>query len=150
MKRSVGFSGSRIAPGTLVLEAVSEKPWSRFASRSDTVPEATSAATEQVDEVSGATESLEDTSAEGCLKCHGPFEALAGKTKDYVTEWDEKANPHMPVPHESSTIVECTECHAPHRLPYVEEPDAKKPGVGYCYACHHTESLVHCSQCHNE
>lgn len=85
-----------------------------------------------------------------CLKCHGPFEKLAEKTKDYVTEFDEKVNPHRYVPHNSTSIVDCTECHQPHPIPFKATDDMPKPNVDYCYSCHHTQTFATCSECHNE
>lgn len=85
-----------------------------------------------------------------CLKCHGPFDKLAERTKDYVTEWDEQANPHVYEPHDSRTIIECAECHDPHPLPFKPSADARVPDVKFCYSCHHAETLVNCNQCHKE
>jgi hypothetical protein len=85
-----------------------------------------------------------------CLKCHGPFEKLAQGTADYVTEWDEKANPHCYVPHDTVQIVECAECHDTHTIPYQSTPEQRIPDVKYCYSCHHTESLVTCTECHKD
>jgi|WetSurMetagenome_2_1015567.scaffolds.fasta_scaffold877356_1 predicted CXXCH cytochrome family protein len=102
----------------------------------------------KADAVSGATAANESHDASACLTCHGPFEALAARTADYVTDWDEKANPHVYVPHNSTTIVECTECHDPHKIPFEQAADARKPSVQWCYSCHHAETLVNCSKCH--
>jgi predicted CXXCH cytochrome family protein len=110
----------------------------------DAVSGATGAA--DADAVSGATAEAHDAAT--CLKCHGPFEKLAKRTEGYVTEWDEKANPHVHVPHDSTTIVECTECHDPHPIPFQAVKDGRKPTVKYCYSCHHAETLVNCNQCH--
>lgn len=102
--------------------------------------------------VSGASEVAEEgpKDAAYCLKCHGPFEKLAQRTKDYVTEWDEKANPHVYIPHDSKTIVDCTECHDAHAIPFKADENLRKPNVQYCYSCHHAETLVNCNKCHNE
>lgn len=116
-------------------------------------PEATSAASADAtsaDATSSASSGDEEKNAAYCLKCHGPFEELVKRTENYVTEWDEKANPHMYVPHDTATIVECAECHDPHAIPYEPTADARKPNVNYCYSCHHAETLVHCNQCHTE
>ena len=113
--------------------------------------EATGAAETSPEVVSGASEeesAVKD--AAYCLKCHGPFEKLAARTKDYVTEWDEAANPHVYVPHDSKSIVECSECHDPHAIPFKPSESARKPNVDYCYSCHHAQTLVNCNQCHNE
>ena len=130
------------------------------------VPDATSAATGEAtgsssgeakgaaeassEVVSGASEESVVKDAAYCLKCHGPFEKLAERTKDYVTEWDESANPHVYVPHDSKSIVECSECHDPHPIPFAPSENARKPNVDYCYSCHHAQTLVNCNQCHNE
>ncbi len=85
-----------------------------------------------------------------CLKCHGPFEKLSKRTADFVTEWDEKANPHCYVPHDTTTIVECSECHDPHPIPFQPTEDQRTPNVKYCYSCHHGETLVKCTECHKD
>jgi hypothetical protein len=59
------------------------------------------------------------------------------------------ANPHVFVPHESTTIVDCSECHDNHAIPFVKDESARKPNVQYCYSCHHAETLAHCNECHN-
>jgi predicted CXXCH cytochrome family protein len=99
---------------------------------------------------SASTEESAVKDAAYCLKCHGPFEKLVERTKDYVTEWDEKANPHRYVPHNSTTIVECSECHDPHPIPFQKTADMRKPNVDYCYSCHHAQTLVNCNQCHKD
>ncbi len=119
--------------------------------------DASSGATESADASGGSSDAVSAASEESaihdaayCLKCHGPFEALAERSKDYVTEWDEKANPHVFVPHETTTIVECAECHDPHPIPYAKVEGAREPNVSWCYSCHHAETLAHCNTCHNE
>jgi predicted CXXCH cytochrome family protein len=100
------------------------------------------------DAVSGATAANESHDAGACLTCHGPFEELAKKVTEYVNEWDEKVNPHVHVPHDSTTVVECTECHDPHKVPFEMPPDARKPDVQFCYSCHHEKNFEKCSKCH--
>jgi hypothetical protein len=87
----------------------------------------------------------DDPVAAECLKCHGPFAELAKRTADYVTEWDEHANPHVYVPHDSKTIVTCTDCHEAHPLPVVSGMQVAKANVQYCYSCHHAETFQACS-----
>lgn len=91
-----------------------------------------------------------DPVASACLKCHGPFEALAEKTVDYVTEWDERANPHVVVPHDSNKIITCLDCHEAHELPVKAGTAFKKATVTACYSCHHAETFAACTDCHNE
>ncbi len=100
--------------------------------------------------VSAASDENAPKDKEYCLKCHGPFEKLAERTKDYVTEWDEKANPHVYVEHNTKDITECTECHEVHAIPLDPKIPVKKANVTYCYSCHHAETLVTCTQCHKE
>lgn len=114
-------------------------------------------ATSASSEAAGSPESVSSASldegpkdAAWCLKCHGPFEKLAARTVDYVTEWDEKANPHTFVPHDTETIVECAECHQPHAIPFDRNAPKEEPNVSWCYSCHHAETLAHCNTCHNE
>lgn len=116
------------------------------------VADATSAPTEEVasDTVSGATDENAVKDSAYCLKCHGPFEKLVKSTQDYITEWDEKANPHVYVPHESKTIVNCAECHEVHSLPFNASEYENKANVNYCYSCHHAETLANCNTCHAE
>ena len=85
-----------------------------------------------------------------CLKCHGPFEKLAARTDNYTTEFGEKVNPHKYVPHDATSIVECSECHEPHPIPYNAATAPATPTVDYCYSCHHTQTFVTCSECHKE
>jgi len=117
-----------------------------------TAADATSAPTEALstDTVSGATDENAVKDSAYCLKCHGPFEKLAESTQDYITEWDEKANPHVYVPHESETIVDCAECHEAHLLPFNASEYENKANVNYCYSCHHAETLATCTTCHVE
>lgn len=100
--------------------------------------------------VSAASDANAPKDKEYCLKCHGPFEKLAERTKDYVTEWDEKANPHVYVEHNTKDITECTECHEVHAIPLDPAVPVKKANVSYCYSCHHAETLVKCTDCHKE
>ena len=128
-------------------------PWIKLEAAEKTAdavsaPTADAGKEKAADAVSGASEGTPDT--EGCLQCHGPFDKLAERTADYVTVWDERVNPHMYVPHDSQTVVDCSSCHEPHPIPYTPAEGGKVPTVEFCYSCHHTEELVSCSQCHNE
>ncbi len=87
-------------------------------------------------------------SASFCLGCHGPFSAIAEKSADYVSPEGEKANPHVFVPHSSTKIVSCTECHEPHELPPSASTIIAKPDIQYCWSCHHEEDFTPCSKCH--
>lgn len=68
----------------------------------------------------------QEMAPEECPACHGgTLEALADKTKDYKTEFDENVNPHVYVdklaakPHQSKVLPECIKCHKPHPMPPV-------------------------------
>lgn len=124
-----------------------------------TVPaDATSAPSAQAGQAeSSSSEAVSSASvAEGpkdtayCLKCHGPFEKIIDKTKDYVTQFDEHINPHRFVPHDSKSVPDCAECHEAHPIPFKAESAPASPELTYCYSCHHTQTFETCSQCHNE
>lgn len=123
--------------------------------------DATSAATQEpgADGGSSGSEAVSSASvveesavkdAAYCLKCHGPFEKLAARTRDYETDFGEKVNPHTYVPHDSTSIVECAECHEPHAIPYNAATAPATPTVDYCYSCHHMQTFESCSECHTE
>jgi len=123
--------------------------------------DATSAATQESGTASGdsGSEAVSSASvveestvkdAAYCLKCHGPFEKLVARTENYETEFGEKVNPHKYVPHDSTSIVECSECHEPHPIPYTAASAPPAPTVDYCYSCHHTQTFATCSECHTE
>jgi hypothetical protein len=89
--------------------------------------------------------------AEVCLACHGPFEKLKGRTAGFTTPEGEKLNPHLNVPHESTNVTTCTECHEVHPLPVTGPVKMAKASVQYCYAaCHHTNDFTPCVQCHKD
>lgn len=92
----------------------------------------------------------DDPASMECLKCHGPFAKLAARTEDFLTEWDEKVNPHIYVPHDKKTIVDCLDCHAAHPVPVTSGMKVTQAKLQYCYSCHHTESFESCTDCHNE
>jgi hypothetical protein len=131
---------------------VQAKPGETGASDATSAATGSSETTEagSVEAVSAASDENAPKDKEYCLKCHGPFEKLAERTKGYVTEWDEKANPHVYVRHDTKNITECTECHDVHAIPIDPAVPVKKANVSYCYSCHHAETLVKCTQCHNE
>jgi hypothetical protein len=83
-----------------------------------------------------------------CLGCHGPFDALSKRSSEYVSEQGEKANPHLYIPHDSKQIAKCVDCHDTHPLPVTEPENIAKPGLQYCYSCHHEENFEPCAQCH--
>ncbi len=86
---------------------------------------------------------------EFCLTCHGPFEDLSALTADYVGPDGMAANPHVYVPHDKTTILECKLCHEPHQLPVQSIDDIPQASVQYCYAaCHHEYNFEPCSKCH--
>lgn len=93
----------------------------------------------------------EKPEAEFCLGCHGPFEQLAKRTADFTTESGEKANPHIFVPHDSTTILDCVNCHELHPLPVKAPESIAKGNLKYCYsACHHQENFTPCQKCHED
>ena len=112
--------------------------------------EAESAEAASPEAVSGASveEGPKDTAY--CLKCHGPFEKLIDKTKDYVSQFDEHINPHQFVPHDSKSVPDCAQCHEAHPIPFKAEGESASPELTYCYSCHHTQTFETCAQCHNE
>jgi len=170
--QSSGFWGKATSHGgaPMILTQTTVPPVAADTTSGATSEEASSAATpEQVAPVpevvssasvseSAAPEAVSSASTEEstvkdavyCLKCHGPFEKLAERTKDYVTEWDEKANPHRYVKHNTKNIVECSECHDPHPIPFQKTAEIRKPNVDFCYSCHHAKTLVTCTECHKE
>jgi hypothetical protein len=91
----------------------------------------------------------DDASPEFCLGCHGPYEELMERTADTLTDDDGvKANPHMHVPHESTTITSCKFCHEVHALPVIPE-EIPQADAGYCFAaCHHEQNYEPCTECH--
>lgn len=101
-------------------------------------------------EAVSAASANETKDAAYCLKCHGPFEKLQARTKDYVTQWDEHVNPHVYIPHDSKTLPTCTECHTAHPIPYQKGGEGEKATVKFCYSCHHTEELKSCKECHKD
>jgi predicted CXXCH cytochrome family protein len=87
-----------------------------------------------------------------CLGCHGPFDKLAAAPKTYTTESGEKINPHLHVPHDrtdAKSIVECTNCHEPHPVPWTSKAELPKPKVDWCYSCHHMNNFSPCKTCHH-
>jgi predicted CXXCH cytochrome family protein len=87
-----------------------------------------------------------------CLGCHGPFDKLTNAPKTYTAESGDKINPHQYVPHnrtDAKSIVECTNCHEPHPVPWTSEAGLPKPEVDWCYSCHHTNNFSPCKACHH-
>ncbi|QQO09998.1 cytochrome c3 family protein [Breznakiella homolactica] len=95
-----------------------------------------------------------DPITNACLQCHGPFEELMERTKDYVNEWDVTVNPHTYVditkgnPHDTTMIATCTECHEQHPIPPTANMNIKQANLQYCYTCHHDEEFISCNTCH--
>jgi nitrate/TMAO reductase-like tetraheme cytochrome c subunit len=104
--------------------------------------------------VGGPTEPVvpEDVTADLCLFCHGPYDALQARTMEYAVTERTTVLPHQYVPHDSTDpedIPACDVCHDPHPLPVTDEVEFKDPGVRWCFAqCHHTGTFSPCSDCH--
>jgi hypothetical protein len=99
----------------------------------------------------GAQSTEQQTVAQKCLACHGPYDKLAEKTANFKAPSEETVTPHQYVPHEEKKdIPECTECHIPHPVPLVDKSEVVKPdNINYCYAsCHHANNLQPCKTCH--
>jgi len=98
----------------------------------------------------------ESASKEACLKCHGPYEKLAGAPVLYALQSGEKINPHVYVPHaarEAKSIPECGNCHQPHAIPpnKARIKGQPKADVQWCYtACHHNNDFEPCKNCHKQ
>jgi hypothetical protein len=89
---------------------------------------------------------------EKCLGCHGSYDKLREKTKDYKAASGETVTPHQYVPHaDAQDIPECTECHTPHVIPLVDKSTVVKPkSLDFCFqpGCHHMRNLQNCHACH--
>lgn len=99
-----------------------------------------------------ATQPTTTTAAVGkdvCLGCHGPFDKLVSATANYVWPNGDKQSPHRYVPHDSTEVLECSNCHKPHPLPPSASDIAAmaNPNPKWCYSCHHTGTLT-CGTCH--
>jgi hypothetical protein len=89
--------------------------------------------------------------AELCLGCHGPFDKLKARTAAYSTAEGQKVNPHLNVPHKSTNMTTCTECHDVHPVPVTRPVKIAKASLQYCYAaCHHMNDFTPCVQCHKD
>ncbi len=87
---------------------------------------------------------------EFCLGCHGPFEGLAARTEGAFVVEGVEANPHMYVPHTSSRIFNCKNCHEVHDLPVAASVEIPQADLQYCYlSCHHEENFTPCTSCHS-
>jgi hypothetical protein len=89
---------------------------------------------------------------EKCLGCHGSYDKLREKTKDYKAASGETVTPHQYVPHaDEQDIPECTECHTPHIIPLTDKSTVVKPkDLEFCFqpGCHHMRNLQKCRTCH--
>ncbi len=142
-------SGTAKVPVQSIQPTAGEKTDATSAATGTATDSAEKPATEKPESISGATlGASEAKDAAYCLKCHGPFEKIVERTKAFVTEWDEHVNPHLYVPHDSRTIVDCGQCHAGHAIPFKAGEAIPKATVKYCYSCHHSEELVNCKECH--
>jgi hypothetical protein len=93
----------------------------------------------------------ESATADLCLACHGPFAKLREARPSFTNAAGETINPHMFVPHDSDSIVECVKCHKPHPIPLAAGTEVEKPSEQWCYsACHHETNFTPCYACHNE
>lgn len=91
----------------------------------------------------------EKADTEFCLACHGPIEDLQASTADYVTEEGLNGNPHMFVPHDSTTVFACSNCHDVHELPVTDPGAIESADLNYCFAaCHHEGNFEPCAACH--
>ena len=107
--------------------------------------------TAQSPTLSAAAPAPDKPKPELCLGCHGPFDKLKARAAGYVTEQGEKVNPHVYVPHDSTKIIACSDCHESHPLPVTAPVKIAKANVQYCYsACHHMNDFTLCAQCHKE
>jgi hypothetical protein len=87
---------------------------------------------------------------EFCLGCHGPFEELAARTEAAFVVKGVEANPHMYVPHTSTNVFNCKNCHEVHDLPVIAPMEIQQADLGYCYlSCHHEEDFTPCISCHS-
>lgn len=88
---------------------------------------------------------------EFCLGCHGPFEELVARTEGAFVVEDVVANPHMYVPHTSTKVFNCKNCHEVHALPVTASVVIQQADIGYCYlSCHHEEDFTPCISCHSD
>jgi len=85
-----------------------------------------------------------------CLACHGSFEKLVKAEAKFKMPAGETVNPHKYIPHDSTDVPECTECHIAHTIPLQDKSAVEKPkDVQFCYdGCHHMKNLQSCKTCH--
>jgi hypothetical protein len=87
---------------------------------------------------------------ETCLGCHGPFDKIAKATAEWKAASGETTTPHRYVPHDSTDVPQCTECHTAHEIPLKDKATVVKPkDLIFCFdACHHARNLQPCKSCH--
>lgn len=95
--------------------------------------------------------------AQKCLMCHGSFDAIRDKSKNWKDEFDQPVNPHQYIdgknakPHAAGKVLpDCKGCHGEHPLPPPKGYQHKKPTVSTCYGCHHEENFTPCGKCHDD
>ncbi len=97
-----------------------------------------------------ATTATASSSSQACLACHGPYDKIMAATASYVLPSGDKVSPHQFVPHDSTNVPDCTNCHKPHPIPPTASDIAAMQNTSpkYCTECHHTGNMESCAICH--
>ena len=82
-----------------------------------------------------------------CLGCHGPYEKIIAATANYYMPSGETMSPHRYVPHKSTNIPDCKNCHQAHPIPPASKASVPTPSTDWCYKCHHA-NVLECGTCH--